>query len=268
MRSPLRDSLACMPSTMALGGTLLVCSLFGCAVPPPGQPPKRQTASDEEQVRSLLARFEAGVQKDDIPGVMSLYSPTLFDEKRSKEQKRIEGAVKTYRYSEYRLFHQPSELRLPWQSLRDGQVKVEVRFSKPGGKIADDFFTFRREKGRWYLTKAELKRPDEGEDVDLGSTERDQIVSVVSSCNRAILSGDMDVLLASVSKSMPPAERAKVRKDLGDLMKFHKYQYFSSSFSRSGLEIEFGSKGSVVVPLDFMYVRHDGRRGERKTGRG
>ncbi|NOZ20706.1 MAG: hypothetical protein GXP25_06410 [Planctomycetes bacterium] len=247
-----------------LNAALLACALLGCAAPGTGPMPAEQTAGEMEQIRSLLARFEEGVRDDNLDLIMSLYSPSLSPEERARERMRIAQAVRSYRYSEYHLSRSAGDLKPPADALQKGHLRVKVKFSKPGSKVGDDAFTFRREKGRWYLVHVGLDRPGKGDYADLPAAEREQIITVIARCNQAILSGDMDALVGVISQNVAPARQADMVEDLNDLFKFHKYQYFSSSFSRTGLAIAFGAKGAIAVPLEYMYVRHDGRRGERK----
>lgn len=240
-------------------GLFLACLAAGCAIAPTGK-----EANDEEQVRALLARFQEGVQKDDVALLMSLYSPQLPADQREDERERLDGAMRSMRYSGYAIRFDPKHLALPHRALRDGQLTVEVSFSKPGGKHGKDTFVLRREGDRWFLVRAGLDKPGKGDDVDLSPPEHETLVAAVEQCNQAILSRDMDALVTRLSQGTPPAKRNEAKKKLADLLGFHKCQYFSSSFSRSGLEMKFGSKGEIAVPLDFMYVRHDGTRGERK----
>ncbi|MEW6358368.1 MAG: hypothetical protein AB1696_18690 [Planctomycetota bacterium] len=249
----------------ALNAILLACALVGCVAPGAESLSPEEAAGQMEQVRTLLTRFEEGVRNDDMDLIMSLYSPSLSAEERDKERARIAQAVRSQRYSEYRLSHAVKDMHVPADALREGFFSAAIEFSKPGEKVGDDVFTFRREGGQWYLVHVEVERPGKGEYADLRPDERERIVDMVAECNQAILSGDMDALVDFLPKHITPSERGKRVDDLNDLFKFHKYQYFSSSFSRTGLEIAFGEKGTIAVPLEYMFVRHDGTRGERKV---
>jgi len=225
--------------------------------------PQRSRESQLREISVLLHAFERGVRQDDVELLMTLYSPQLTDEERTKEGNRLERALRSFRYSEYKLYCDPAQLKV--EKLPSGPfLDLELDFQKPGGKRGDDVFHLQRVQGKWYLRKASLETPKKGEEADLPEAERAEIAAVVAKCNDAILRGDVDPVLAQLDPSMPRAELVATKDSITEMLKLYKYRYVSSSFTPGSMKAEFGSKGTIRVPVDLFYAKLTGERGERK----
>ena len=154
-------------------------------------PEEEQDLEDaKSEIGSVLDCFEEGVREDDLAKLTDLLSPILEARARQEVETEIRDAIRTWAYSDYKLFYDEAVDTLKWRHTARGRVALNLGFRTHTGNTLKDRFVFRRFRGKWLIGDVHLRQPRPSDPLDLDTYSRARIMAEVGSCVAALRAGD------------------------------------------------------------------------------
>jgi len=252
---------------------LCVAGLAGCGLLPWSGDKEHaaELAAEKAEISKLLGEFEAAVNKDDMAAITRLLSPALEQAATQEIESEIRDAVRTFTYSDCQLQYDKAVGSLRWSEIASGRVVMKLRYRTGSGEPRKDRFVLRRYKGRWLVGDVHMRRPEEGEPLDMPPAERAAILAEVQKCVDALQAGDNGFgrfVTAFEGRQTHALHDEAFREDHTDWLTGVQMLFESAirdfSFSQRRAAITYHSTSRVHVPVPIKYKHPPTGKGKHR----
>jgi len=221
---------------------------------------KRELADAKTQISKLLGDFEAAVGADEYEKVVGLLSPMLDQGVSQEIEGEIKDALRTWTYSDYKLYYPDAVEGLKWRHVAKGRTVLKLKFRTSDGKTLRDRFVLRRFKGKWHLGDVRMHLPEAGDFLDLPAPMRDDIMSRVEICVNALRAGDdgFGAFITAVEERQRHAVRGEQfeknhRNWIANVECLFRSSIKDIKFSRERTPIIYSDRACVLVAVPLSY---------------
>lgn len=237
---------------------------------------EQRAVQNKQQVVELLNSFANNISQDDWQSAAKLISPAVNPEKAQKLTRKAKMASWLALYTGYELDARATVEDFGDDTWLTEKVKLEVPATNAKKTKWEDIFTvIKSEDDGWALLDYKLRKPLEGEALDLPEEHRKEIASIAS------------WVLQQLKNDKPEKVLARLPRRTSSHYRQAKQSWWSSLFSSAGthwlgddlkratevnvqhwpdpensLPVAFIGEGHVVVTYDIPYTWPEGGIGQ------